>query len=140
MLAQNHPYPFASQQLPCFVGGEFITQGRRFANLSPVNGALLGEVTEADAALTGRAVQAARAALRGPWARLSTAERCALLRKVAERIEQRFDEFVSAEIADTGKTLRQASSLDIPRGAANFRAYADLALGRASECFEMGTP
>ena len=67
------------------------------------------------------------------------AERCALLRRVADCIEQRFAEFVSAEIADTGKTLAQASSLDIPRGAANFRAYADLALGRAAECFEMGT-
>jgi len=47
---------------------------------------------------------------------------------------------VSAEITDTGKTLQQASTLDIPRGAANFRAYADLALARGSECFEMGTP
>jgi aminomuconate-semialdehyde/2-hydroxymuconate-6-semialdehyde dehydrogenase len=134
------PYPLAGQQLPCLVGGEFILQGRSFPNVSPVNGQVIATVTEADAALVDRAVQAARAALRGPWGRLTVQERCALLRKVAERIEQRFDEFVSAEIADTGKTLSQASSLDIPRGAANFRAYADLALARASECFEMGTP
>jgi aminomuconate-semialdehyde/2-hydroxymuconate-6-semialdehyde dehydrogenase len=134
------PYPLAGQQLPCLVGGELILQGRSFPNVSPVNGRVIATVTEADAALVDRAVQAARAALRGPWGRLTVQERCALLRKVAERIEQRFDEFVSAEIADTGKTLLQASSLDIPRGAANFRAYADLALARASECFEMGTP
>ncbi len=81
-----------------------------------------------------------RAALRGPWGRMSVAERAALLRKVAERIEQRFEEFLSAEIADTGKTLKQARTLDIPRGAANFRAYADLALGRGAECFETATP
>ncbi len=134
------PYPFAAQQLPCLVGGQFVRQGRSFENINPVNGRVLATVTEADEALVDRAVQAARAALRGPWARLSTPERCALLRKVAERIEQRFAEFVSAEIADTGKTLQQASSIDIPRGAANFRAYADLALARGSECFEMGTP
>lgn len=133
------PYPLADQQLPCLIGGEFVRQGRSFPNTSPVNGRVIATVTEADAALVDRAVQAARAALRGPWGRLTTQERCALLRKVADRIEQRFDEFVSAEIADTGKTLAQASSLDIPRGAANFRAYADLALARASECFEMGT-
>jgi aminomuconate-semialdehyde/2-hydroxymuconate-6-semialdehyde dehydrogenase len=71
---------------------------------------------------------------------MSVAERAALLRKVAERIEQRFEEFLSAEIADTGKTLKQARTLDIPRGAANFRAYADLALGRGAECFETATP
>src|SRR2546429_337543 len=140
MPAEVHPYPFTGRQLPCLVGGEFVRQGRTFENINPVNGAVNCTVTEADAALVDRAVQAARAALRGPWARLSTPERCALLRKVAERIEQRFAEFVSAEIADTGKTLQQASTLDIPRGAVNFRAYADVALARGSECFEMGTP
>src|ERR1700756_4455381 len=140
MLTQAYPYPFAGRQLPCLVGGEFVSHGRTFENISPVNGAVLATVTEADAALVDRAVRSARAALRGPWGRLSTPERCNLLRKVAERIEQRFDEFVSAEIADTGKTLEQARSLDIPPGAANFRPYADLAMGRGSECFEMATP
>ena len=140
MLTQANPYPFASQQLPCLIDGEFVLEGRTFTNVSPVNGEVLATVTEAAPALVDRAVQAARAALRGPWGRLSTPERCALLRKVAERIEQRFNEFVSAEIADTGKTLQQARALDIPRGAANFRAYADLAAARGSECFEMATP
>src|SRR5579871_2251661 len=138
--APAFPYPLADQQLPCLIGGELVREGRSFPNVSPVNGRVIATVTEADASLVDRAVQAARAALRGPWARLTTPERCALLRKVADRIEQRFDEFVSAEIADTGKTHAQASTLDIPRGAANFRAYADLAFARASECFEMGTP
>jgi len=140
MRSEPTPYPFSQRQLPCFIGGEFVASGRAFENVSPVNGAVISTVTEADAGEVDRAVRAAREALRGPWGRATTAERCALLRKVAERIEQRFDEFVSAEIADTGKTLKQASSLDIPRGAANFRAYADLALARGSECFEMGTP
>jgi aminomuconate-semialdehyde/2-hydroxymuconate-6-semialdehyde dehydrogenase len=133
-------YPFADQQLPCLIAGEFVRDGRSFPNVSPVNGRVIATVTEADGALVDRAVQAARAALRGPWARASLPERCALMRKVADRIEQRFDEFVAAEIADTGKTLAQASTIDIPRGAANFRMYADLALGRAAECFETGTP
>src|SRR3974390_1896250 len=101
MPTEAPPYPLAGQQLPCLIGGEFLQQRRTFENLSPVDGSLLGTVSEADAALVDRAVQAARAALRGPWGRLGTAERCALLRKVAERIEQRFDEFVAAEVADT---------------------------------------
>src|SRR5262249_31588992 len=74
-----------------------------------------------------------------PWGRMSGAERATLLRKVAARIEERFAEFLSAEIADTGKTQRQAATLDIPRGAANFRAYADLMLARAAECYEADT-
>jgi aminomuconate-semialdehyde/2-hydroxymuconate-6-semialdehyde dehydrogenase len=139
MPTASDPYPLAGKRLPCVVDGELIASGRSFANLNPVNGRVICTVTEADAQLVDRAVRAARRALRGPWGRLSTAERCALLRKVADRIEERFAEFVSAEIADTGKTLQQASTLDIPRGAANFRAYADLALARSAECFEMGT-
>ena len=139
-LTAADSYPLTARQLPCFIGGEFISDGRPFDNVSPVTGRVLCSVTEADAALVDRAVLAARAALRGPWGRMSVAERAALLRKVAERIEQRFEEFLSAEIADTGKTLKQARTLDIPRGAANFRAYADLALGRGAECFETATP
>jgi aminomuconate-semialdehyde/2-hydroxymuconate-6-semialdehyde dehydrogenase len=139
-LTAADSYPITARQLPCFIGGEFISDGRPFDNVSPVTGRVLCSVTEADAALVDRAVLAARAALRGPWGRMSVAERAALLRKVAERIEQRFEEFLSAEIADTGKTLKQARTLDIPRGAANFRAYADLALGRGAECFETATP
>ena len=139
MPTEADRYPFAGQQLPCFVGNEFLREGRTFENINPVNGRTIATVTEADRGLVDRAVQAARAALKGPWGRMSVQERSVALRKVAERIEQRFPEFVSAEIADTGKTLQQASTLDIPRGMANFRAYADLALARASECFEMGT-
>jgi len=132
-------YPLQGARLPCLVGGQFVPGAASFDNVSPVDGRVLCSVAEADAALVDRAVQAARAALRGPWGRTSTAERCALLRKVADGIERRFGAFVAAEIADTGKTLGQASTLDIPRGAANFRAYADLALARASECYEMAT-
>lgn len=134
------PYPYSGQQLPCLIDGEFVHEGRTFPNTSPVNGRVIATVTEADAGRVDRAVSAARRALHGPWGRLSLPERCALLRKVADGIEARFEEFVSAEVADTGKTLAQARSLEIPRGAANFRAYADLALARAAECFETATP
>ncbi len=65
MPTEADAYPFADQQLPCLVGGEFVRQGRTFDNVNPVNGVVLATVTEADAALVDRAVQAARGALRG---------------------------------------------------------------------------
>ena len=139
MPTASDPIPLAGTQLPCLIDGAFIRGSRSFENINPVNGSVICTVSEADAEQVDRAVQAARRALRGPWGRLGTAERCTLLRRVAERIEERFADFVSAEITDTGKTLAQASSLDIPRGAANFRAFADLATARSAECFEMGT-
>ena len=139
MAAPAVPYPFAAQRLPGYIGGEFVSDGPAFENVSPVDGTVLATVTEASREQVARAVAAARSALRGPWGRMSGAERAALLRKVAARIEERFAEFLSAEIADTGKTQRQAATLDIPRGAANFRAYADLLLARAAECYEAAT-
>jgi aminomuconate-semialdehyde/2-hydroxymuconate-6-semialdehyde dehydrogenase len=70
-------------------------------------------------------VQAARAALDGAWGRTTVPQRTALLRRAAELIEQRFEDFVAAESADTGKPLRQARELDVARAVANFRSFAD---------------
>src|SRR6202008_4204066 len=45
-----------------------------------------------------------------------------------------------AECADTGKPMSLASHLDIPRGAANFRVFADVVKNVPGECFEMAMP
>ena len=123
-----------------YVAGQFLTSASRFDDINPVDGTLAGTVHEADSAMVDRAVAAARDALRGEWGSLSAAERSAILNKVADGVEARFDDFVAAEIADTGKPLVQARTLDIPRGAANFRFFANLVSTSGSECFEMGTP
>ena len=68
------------------------------------------------------------------------AERVGLLRKLADGINARFDEFLAAEIRDTGKPISIASHLDIPRGAANFNVFADQVLTLATESFSMPTP
>lgn len=86
------------------------------------------------------AVQAARAALSGPWSRLTLAERTEVLYAVAAGIEQRFDQFLEAEVADTGKPVSLASHIDIPRGAANFRIFADVVKNVSGEHFDMPTP
>ena len=108
-----------------FVGGAFVEPDERcWDKLSPVDGTLVGRVHEADAELVDRAVTAARGALDG-WAGTGVTARTALLRRVADRIEERFEEFVRAESADTGKPYRQARELDVARAVANFRSFAD---------------
>lgn len=123
-----------------YVAGEFVSCSSQFDNINPVDGSLVARVAEADQSLVNQAVRAARDALSGEWGRMPMAERCALLHKVADGIEARFDEFVEAEIADTGKSYFQASTIDIPRGAANFRIFADLVKNAPTECFETDTP
>jgi aminomuconate-semialdehyde/2-hydroxymuconate-6-semialdehyde dehydrogenase len=85
-------------------------------------------------------VMAAKAALTGPWSKLSVAERAEKLYRVADEINKRFDEFLAAECEDTGKPVSLASHIDIPRGAANFKIFADAVKNVPTEFFEMPTP
>lgn len=124
-----------------FIDGKFVRgSAETFANHFPSTGEVIGEVSAAGRTEVDAAVGAARAALKGPWGRMPLAERVALLRKVADGINVRFDEFLAAEIHDTGKPRSIASHIDIPRGAANFNVFADQILTASTETFEMATP
>ncbi|HYH19162.1 MAG TPA: aldehyde dehydrogenase family protein, partial [Azospirillum sp.] len=109
-----------------FINGGYTagSGARTFENRSPVDGSLISVVHEASRADVDAAVAAARAALTGPWGRMTQEERSAVLHKVADGITRRFDEFLAAECADTGKPRSLASHIDIPRGAANFKIFA----------------
>jgi aminomuconate-semialdehyde/2-hydroxymuconate-6-semialdehyde dehydrogenase len=85
-------------------------------------------------------VQAARKALRGEWGHIGVRERAARLHKVADAIEARFDCFLKAEVADTGRPAALAAKLDVPRAAANFRVFADAIKMAGIESFQTETP
>lgn len=118
-----------------FVGGAFVDSPRRFPKVSPVTGEQIFEVCEADESTVDAAVEAARNALKGPWGRMGEQERANVLRRVADELERRFDDLVAAEVGDTGKSISQARTLDIPRGAANFRTFADFATTISTESY-----
>lgn len=109
---------------------------KHFDNISPVDGSCINQVPEADKATVDQAVQAAQNALQQQWGSLSADDRCDLLNDIADGIDRRFDEFVAAEMADTGKTLKQASTIDIPRGSENFRTFASIVKAHSSQCFQ----
>ncbi len=124
-----------------FVNGKVVMSRRpSFENRHPATGTVVGLVHEADAELVDEAVETARRALKGPWGGLGEQERSALLRKVADGIMRRFDEFLHAEVLDTGKPASLASHIDIPRGAANFNVFADQILTLSAETFRSATP
>ena len=125
--------------LHSYVNGEFVAGKRQFDDVNPADGTLIAKVSEADRELVDRAVAAARRASKGEWASYGVRERAAALYKVAETIEARFDCFLQAEVADTGKPVSLASRLDIPRAAANFRAFADVIKTAPVEAFETET-
>lgn len=123
-----------------FIGGEWVGTDRLFENRNPVDNSVIGLVHESGRAEVDAAVQAARAALHGPWGRMTLPQRVELLYAVADGINRRFDDFLGAEMADTGKPHALASHVDIPRGAANFKVFADMIRNVPTESFAMATP
>ena len=125
-----------------FIDGAFTqgTTGKSWENRSPIDNSVIGRVPEGGKLEIDAACRAAKAALEGPWGKMTVAERTEILSKVADGINARFDDFVAAECLDTGKPMSLAGHLDIPRGAANFKMFADTVKNVSTETFHMPTP
>ena len=125
-----------------FINGEMTPSqsGKTFDDVNPATGKVIAKVAEGGKPEVDAAVDAARAALKGPWSKLALPQRADLLHAVADGILKRKEEFIDAEVADTGKPRALASHLDIPRGAANFKIFADVVRNVPTEYFEMVTP
>jgi aminomuconate-semialdehyde/2-hydroxymuconate-6-semialdehyde dehydrogenase len=128
------------KQILNFIDGKFVEGVKTFDKRSPLNNTVIAQVAEAGRDQVDAAVKAARAALRGPWAQMTITERVDMLYAVANEINRRFDDFLEAECADTGKPMSLARHIDIPRGAANFKIFADVVKNVPTEFFEMATP
>lgn len=109
-----------------FVNGRWVESPRTFEDISPVDGSVVAVVHEAGRELVDEAVKAGHRAVAGAWGRTSAAERVDVLRRIADEMERRQADFLAAEMADTGKPLAMASVIDVPRGIANFRTFADI--------------
>lgn len=123
-----------------YIDGQSMRGANTFADVNPATGAVIAEVSEADAKMVDQAVASARNALKGPWSKIGIRDRAAMLHRVADAVEKRFECFLKTEIADTGKPIALASRLDIPRAAANFRVFADLIKTAGIEAFQTETP
>ncbi|TAM10692.1 MAG: 2-hydroxymuconic semialdehyde dehydrogenase [Nevskiaceae bacterium] len=123
-----------------FINGEFVSSSRTFPKHRPSDGALIGQVCEAGKAEVNAAVAAARAAMKGPWGRMSVEDRTALLHKVADEINRRAEDFVLAEMNDTGQPRAMVEHGFIPRGAANFKIFADVIKNVPAESFTSSSP
>ncbi|TXT37498.1 MAG: 5-carboxymethyl-2-hydroxymuconic-semialdehyde dehydrogenase [Comamonadaceae bacterium] len=125
-----------------FINGEFVegVEQKTFEKRSPIDNRLIARISEAGKADVDAAVRAAHAARQGVWGGLTTDQRVELLYGVANEITRRFENFVAAEMADTGQPRHVMTSAFIPRGAANFKVFADVVKNVPSESFQMPTP
>jgi aldehyde dehydrogenase (NAD+) len=92
-----------------YIGGEWVPphSGRAIASIDPATETVWAEVAEADQEDVDRAVEAARAAMRGPWrSKITATQRGGLLFKLAELVRRDTQRLAELESRDNGKPLR----------------------------------
>jgi betaine-aldehyde dehydrogenase/5-carboxymethyl-2-hydroxymuconic-semialdehyde dehydrogenase len=110
-----------------FIGGERVSSSETFETRSPLDWNLkLGDIARGDAATAAAAVAAAVEAFPA-WAALAPAERGRHLHALADLIDARKDDIAAVECMDMAMLLESLELRVIPRGALNFRNYADIA-------------
>jgi len=110
-----------------FIGGERVRSERRFEDISPIDGEVIGEISRAGEAEVDLAVRAAHDAF-PQWADLGPAGRAPYLRRLADLIDENVDRLAAVENMDMAMLLRSLRARVISRGARNYRSYADLAV------------
>ena len=107
-----------------FIGGEWVAahSGRRIELVDPASEEIWAEVAEADAVDVDRAVQAAAAAMDGPWTRkLTASERGGLIHRLAELVRAEAGALAEVESRDNGKPIRD--TLNEMRRAADWLTF-----------------
>ncbi len=111
-----------------FINGAFVDseEGATLEVVNPHDNSKLVDLSEGRAVDIDKAVIAANAAFPA-WAATPAAERGRLLLKLADKLEDHFDEFTELEAIDTGHPIRDTKFLDVPRTVANFRFFGGVA-------------
>ena len=110
-----------------YIGGRRVASAATFEDRSPLDwNWKLADVSRGDATTAALAVDAALDAAPG-WAALGPAGRGALLRRLADLIDERVAGLATVECADMAMLEESLRLRVLSRGARNFRAYAELA-------------
>ncbi|MDO9570600.1 MAG: aldehyde dehydrogenase family protein [Hydrogenophaga sp.] len=100
--------------------------GRTFHTINPATGQVLAEVALAEAVDIDKAVAAARRAFEGPWSKFTPFDRQAVLLRLADLLDENFDELAMLDTLDMGAPITATTSRR-RRGIALLRYYAGLA-------------
>ena len=108
-----------------FINGEWVAaaSGETLPVIDPSTGETFGEIPRGAAADVDRAVAAARAALNGPWGKMTATERGRILHRMSQLVLADAENLAQLEARDTGKPLSQARN-DITVAARYMEFYA----------------
>ncbi len=107
-----------------YIGGRRVASSSTFADHSPIDGSLIGQIARGGQHEVDLAVGAAKAAFPG-WSGTPPVERARILHRIADLVEARLEELAIVETTDNGALLRSNRRGVMPRVAYNFRFFAD---------------
>jgi aldehyde dehydrogenase (NAD+) len=106
-------HSFLKSKLGHVIGGRVVeaASGKTFSTLNPATGEVLARLAQGDATDVDRAVKAARVAFEGPWSKWTPYERQALLMRVHDLVNKRFEEMAQLETLDMGSPITRTRNL-----------------------------
>jgi aldehyde dehydrogenase (NAD+) len=109
-----------------FINGEWrdAAGGKTLEVVNPATEEVIASVASAEPADVDAAVSAARAALDGPWGRLSARDRGRLIWQIGEKLMEKADEVARLETLHNGKPIFESRQIEIPAAAECFQYYA----------------
>jgi betaine-aldehyde dehydrogenase len=112
-----------------FIGGQWVkpSSDETIDVVSPSSEELVGRVPAPSAGDVDRAVTAARDAFdHGPWPRLAPRERAAVLRRIADGLEQRASELAEIVTTESGTPISVSRASQVLGAIPHLRVHADL--------------
>ena len=109
-----------------FINNEWreASGGRTLEVVNPATEEVIAEVASAEQADVDAAVAAARAALDGPWGKMSARDRGRLIWRLGELLLARADEIAWLETLHNGKPIFESRQIEVPAAAECFQYYA----------------
>ena len=138
--ATRHPF-LTGKPKRLFIDGKWVeaASGKTFETHNPSTGEVLAAVAEGDSEDIDRAVDAARRAFNGPWRKFKPYERQALLLKLADLVEEHFDELAALDTLDMGAPISRTRGGRL-RVLGMLRYYAGQATAIHGETIENSLP
>jgi aldehyde dehydrogenase (NAD+) len=99
-------------------------RGATLEVVNPATEEIIAEVASAEQTDVDAAVAAARAALNGPWAKLSARDRGRFVWKIGEKLMEKVDEIARLETLHNGKPIFESRHIEVPAAAECFQYFA----------------
>jgi len=112
-----------TQEFGLWIGGEYVEADESRELTEPATGETLARTAVASTDDVDRAVDAARVALTGDWAKTSPTERSRLLHALADAIVANRKELAELEARNVGKAISSVKA-ELNQAVENFRFYA----------------